>query len=92
MKVKVLQRQTLSDIALQVYGDISGIVGLAMSNGVGVADQLVPGTVLECPDVIYDNYLQNYVRVNHIVPATAYDGLGELTQRIFTDQFTEEFD
>ena len=92
MKVKVLQRQTLSDIALQVYGDISGIVGLAMSNGVGVADQLVPGTVLECPDVIYHNYLQNYVRVNHIVPATVYDGLGELTERIFTDQFTEEFD
>lgn len=92
MKVKVLQRQTLSDIALQVYGDISGIVGLAVANGIGVADPLVPGTVLECPDVVYDNYLQTYVRKNSIIPATAYDGVGEILERIFTDQFTEEFD
>lgn len=92
MKVKVLQRQTLSDIALQIYGDISGIVELAMANSIGVADQLTPGTVLECPDVVFDNYLQNYARTNNIIPATAYDGLGEISERIFTDQFTEEFD
>ena len=92
MKVKVLQRQTLSDIALQVYGDISGIVGLAIANSTGVAEPLVPGTILECPDVKYDNYMQSYVRANNIIPATAYDGQGEIIERIFTDQFTEEFD
>ncbi len=92
MKVKVLQRQTLSDIVLQVYGVLTGIVDVATANGIGVAEPLTPGTVLTCPDVIYDNYLQTYVRANAIKPATAYDGLGEISERIFTDQFTEEFD
>ena len=92
MKVIVRQRQTLSDIALQVYGVLSGIVGIARANDVALTDELPAGTVLECPDVSYDTYLQNYVRKNGIIPATAYDGRGEIPQRIFTEEFTEEFE
>lgn len=91
MKVVVLQRQTLADIALEVYGDLSGAPGIALENGISITDDLVPGTVLFCPDVVYDNYLQNYVRKNGIKPAT-FDGGGEIPQRIFTEQFTLEFD
>lgn len=92
MKVIVQQRQSLSDIALQVYGDISGVVAIARANGLPVTPELVVGQVLQCPDVVYDNYLQNYVRKNGIKPATLFDGLGEISQRIFTDEYTLEFE
>ncbi len=91
IEVKVRHRQTLSDICLQVYGTIEGIIALARQNGISVSEEMQPGTVLSCPDVTYDNYLQTYVRKNAIVPATAYDGRGEISQRIFTEEFTEEF-
>lgn len=91
MKVVVLQRQSLADIALEVYGDLSGLPGIARENGISITDDLTPGTELICPDVVYDNYLQNYVRKNGIKPATVYAG-GEIPQRIFTEQFTLEFE
>ncbi len=91
IKVTVRRRQTLSDIALEVYGSIEGVVSLARANNISITGELHAGEVLQCPDVIYDNYLQSYVRRNGIVPATAYDGRGEITQRIFTEEFTPEY-
>ena len=91
MKVTVLMRQTLSDIALEIYGDISGLPGIARANNIAMTADLQVGQVLECPDVVYDAYLQNYVRKYGIQPATEYDGNGEIRQRIFTEQFTLEF-
>lgn len=92
MKVTVLKRQTLSDIALEVYGDISGLPGIARTNGLAMTAELSVGQVLQCPDVVYDAYLQNYVRKYGIKPATAYyDDEGEIRQRIFTEEFTLEF-
>lgn len=92
MQVIVLQRQTLSDIALEIYGDISGLPGIARANNLAITADLEAGQRLFCPDVVYDAYLQNYVRKYGIKPATAYDGSGEIRQRIFTEQFTLEFD
>ena len=90
---KVLKRQTLSDIALEIYGDISGLPGLARANGLAITAELEAGQVLQCPDVVYDAYLQNYVRKYGIKPATEYDDReGEIRQRIFTEQFTLEFE
>ena len=92
MKVIVLKRQTLSDIALQVYGDLSGLPGIARANGISITAELGVNTTLECPDVVYDAYLQDYVRKYGIKPATAYDDSeGEIRQRIFTEEFTLEF-
>ena len=71
MKVTVQQRQTLSDIAIQVYGDIRGVADLMQANGLSATDDLEPGTVLECPEKVYDRYLQDYVRKRSIKPATA---------------------
>lgn len=70
MIVTVLARQTLSDIAIQVYGDISGVVDIAAANNIGITDELVPGQELHCPEVVYDNYMQQYVRKRSIKPAT----------------------
>ena len=92
MKVIVLKRQTLSDIALQVYGDLSGLPGIARANGISITAELDVNTTLDCPDVVYDAYLQDYVRKYGIKPATAYDDSeGEIRQRIFTEEFTLEF-
>ena len=71
MKVIVQQRQTWSDIAIQVYGDIRGVADLMQANGLSATDDLEPGTVLECPEKVHDRYLQDYVRKRPIKPATA---------------------
>lgn len=70
MKVAVKARQTLSDIAVQVYGDVSAVCAVAYSNGMSVTDIPQPGAVLECPDRVYDQYMQDYVAGNGISPAT----------------------
>lgn len=71
MKITVKPRQTLSDIAVQVYGDESAVVLLALTNNVSITQTLAPGTVLEAPEQMFDRQMQNYVTLNDISPATA---------------------
>lgn len=92
MTVTVKNRQTLSDMAIQVYGSVEAVVALAEANGVSITDDLPAGMVLECPDVVYDKYLQGYVRKRRIESATAADPDGEVRMKIFTEQFTKEFE
>ncbi len=91
MKVTVAQRQSLADLAIQVYGDIRGVTDIALANGLSVTADLEPGAELECPDVVYDSYLQDYARKNKIKPAAGLSELDEVQARIFTDQFTKEY-
>ena len=91
MEVIVKPRQTMADMAIQVYGDIRAVVDIALNNGLSVTGDLLAGTVLHCPDVEYDRYLQNYVRKNAISPATETGRAGEIRLRIFTEEFTKEF-
>lgn len=91
MKVTVLPRQTLSDIAIQVYGDIRGVSTLAEANGISITDDLTPGVMLECPEVVYDTYFQDYVSKRNICPATEIEADGEIRGKIFTEEFTKEF-
>lgn len=91
MKVTVGQRQSLADLAIQVYGDIRGAVEIAMANGIDVTAQLEAGAELECPDITYDPYVRDYVRKNSITPATELSELDNIQARTFTEQFTEEF-
>ena len=92
MEVTVRQRQTLADIAIQVYGDLRAVSDIAYANSISMTDGLVPGTVLECPDVVYDRYLQDYVAENRVSPATARSGKDDMDLGIFTDEFTEEYE
>lgn len=92
MEVIVQHRQTLSDIAIQVYGSVAGVAALAEANNVSITDDLQAGTVLECPERIYDRYLQVYVRMRQIQPATAEDPEGEIRLKIFTEEYTQEFE
>ena len=73
MKVTVQRRQTLSDIAIQVYGNVSAVTALAEANRISITDDLEAGTELECPDIVYDRYMQDYVRKAKLMPATSID-------------------
>ena len=91
MKITVQQRQTLSDIAIQVYGDVRAVGILMVENNISPTDDVEPGTVLECPEADYDNYLVLFVVKRGIHPATALDPNGDLRARVFTEEFTDEF-
>lgn len=91
MTITVQPRQTLSDIAIQMYGDISAVSAIAQANDICITDELTPGMVLVCPEVVYNLYLQNYVRKININPATEIDPEGGIPSKIFTKQFTQEF-
>ena len=70
MKVTVMAGQTLADIALQEYGTIEAMPLIASENGISLSADLLSGQMLDCPDVIYDNYLGKYAKNNNIKPAT----------------------
>lgn len=62
--------QTLADIAVQVYGTIEAMPVIASANGISMSDDLSTGQVIACPERVFDQYLQDYVRNNNIKPAT----------------------
>lgn len=70
MKVTVQERQTLADIAIQVYGDIRAAVAIATANHISVTAELSAGMMIECPDISLNPYMQDYVRKNSLTPAT----------------------
>ena len=61
MKVIVLQRQSIADIAIQVYGDIRGALEIAIANNMSVTTVLEAGTEIDCPDTTFSPYIQEYV-------------------------------
>lgn len=91
MILAVNNRQTLSDIAIQVYGDIRAIAAILEANELSATDELEPGTEIICPDVVYDQYLQQYVAKENIQTATSIDPDGEIPSKMFTKEFTGEF-
>lgn len=70
MSVVVMAGQTLADVAVQEYGTIEALPLIAESNDIPMSADIEPGTRLECPEKTFDKYLQNYVKVNKIKPAT----------------------
>lgn len=78
MTVTVQNGQTLSDIAIQEYGDLSAVYLLAEENGTSITSQLQPGTVLVLPDVVINKEMQSYCKNNGVSPATAIDPEGEV--------------
>jgi hypothetical protein len=69
MEVKVLNGQSLFDIAIQAAGSIEAVFDIALANGISITDELQPGTVLVIPAVL-NRRIADYYRVNDIHPAT----------------------
>ncbi len=92
MKVIVQNGQNLSDIAIQEYGTLEGIIVLAKTNGISPSDALYVGQQLEVPECNFRREMKNYCKANSIRPATAENRLnGEIKLRIFTEQFGKQF-
>lgn len=71
MKKKVLDCQSLWDIALQESGDLSGILELAEKQGITLTDELTIGQELEIPPEVADKRIALYYSQYGIAPATA---------------------
>ena len=77
-KIKVLNNQSLFDIAIQEYGTVEAVFDLAMANGLGITDELNAGQELAVPDsdfVIPE--IVAYYKKNGLHPATGSTGVIE---------------
>lgn len=71
MKKKVLDSQSLWDIALQESGDVTQVFEMAESEGISLTDELPVGQEIEIPVEPGNRALADYYSVNGIRPATA---------------------
>ena len=72
MEIKVLNNQSLFDIALQATGSIEAVFDIAALNGIDITDDLPVGIPLIVPKVV-NRQIVEYYRVNGIIPATALE-------------------
>lgn len=91
MKVKVKDGQTVADISIQEYGSVKAAMELAKANGMSITDIPAPGSELRLQDVVYDKTMADYCKANGVSPATQRDASG-VRLRIFTDEYTKEFE
>ncbi len=83
--------QTLADIAIRRYGSLLALPFLAQANNMRVTDDITAGTVLSCPDVVFNKEMQQYVEQNNVNPATARDTEDVILLRVFQDPFGLQF-
>jgi hypothetical protein len=69
MEVRVLNGQSLFDIAIQAAGSVEAVFDIALANGIGITDELQPGTVLVIPAVL-NRQVADYYSSRGIRPAT----------------------
>ena len=86
-KITAKSGQTLADVAIQTKGTIEALVDIAQINDVSLTSVPPVGMELKIPDNNYNPTLNYYVKSRGISPATA----AEPGQRIFTEQFTNEY-
>lgn len=91
MTVTVKNGQTMSDIAIQEYGDLSAVFLIAEENDISPSDNLTAGTVLRLPDVVVNKEMQDYCRNNDVSPATEVTVDSDIWLKIFTGQFTKGY-
>lgn len=89
--VRVVPKQTMLDIAVQEYGDMSAMLLIARANDISPTADLQPGTELMLPDLVVNKEMQDYCKGNAVSPATGKGSDSEIRLRIFTDQYTEQY-
>jgi hypothetical protein len=70
MEIKVLNSQSLFDLAIQAAGSVEAVFDIALANGVGITDELVAGAAVVVPAIL-NRQVADYYKVNNIKPATA---------------------
>ena len=69
----VQEGQSLFDIAIQTCGAVSAVAIIAGLNGLSVTDEIVPGTIVNLPEIV-DSPVSEFYRLNRLVPATGATG------------------
>jgi hypothetical protein len=70
MEIKVLNGQSLFDLAVQAAGSVEAVFDIAVANARAVVDDLTPGAAVAIPAVL-NKQVAEYYRTNGIRPATA---------------------
>lgn len=91
MTVTVLNGQTLADIAIQEYGSLEAVFLLAAENDISPTAILQPGMELQRPDIVVNQEMETYCKNNGVSPATDINTEREIRMKIFTEQFTKQF-
>ncbi|MEO1049514.1 MAG: hypothetical protein AAFX87_02770 [Bacteroidota bacterium] len=69
--IKVQDRQTMLDVAIQYLGDASGGILLAKLNNLSITEQLEAGQVLKVDtEQTIDPKVVNYLKEKDIIPIT----------------------
>jgi hypothetical protein len=69
--VKILQRQSLLDVAIQTSGSVEAAIALAAANDLSITDELDSGSQLTTVEVVDRRIVQMYAVGDIIRPATA---------------------
>lgn len=70
MKKKILNGQSLWDIALKSMGGIEGVFGLAEQEDLSLTEELSPGREIGFPQHAVNREIREYYAANRIDPAT----------------------
>ncbi len=90
MKVVVGKGQSLTDVAMQVYGSADAVVALAADNGLSVTDHPATGTELDYyAENVIDPHVVAFYANNKIVPVT--DFIIDINNRTFDETFDQTF-
>lgn len=72
MPITVLNNQSLLDVAIRYFGTVEAVLAIAILNRISITQELVPGQVLELPNLDYGyQEIVTFFNVNKKQPATA---------------------
>lgn len=91
MEVTAKDGQTLADVAVQEFGSLEAVMELARLNGMSVTEIPGAGRSLKLPDGSWNKTKASWCKAHSVSPATERDESGA-RERIFTEEFTEEFE
>jgi hypothetical protein len=70
MEVKVLEGQSLFDLAVQACGSVESVISMAGLNDLAITDVLIAGSVIGTPETLSKS-VSEYYRMKGMRPATA---------------------
>lgn len=84
--MKVLEGQSLFDVAVQITGSIEGVFTIASENDISVTENIMPGSNIT-PSVIVNKEIVDYYSTKNLKPATGLNlseedsltGIGSMT-------------
>lgn len=88
--IKAKAGQTLSDIAVCVFGFLEAVTEIARLNGIPITEKLKDGQELRLPEIRSGGTMQKFCQDKNISCATEIDTASTM-QRIFTKEFQKEF-